>query len=256
MSDVFFKRMLAMKSPKQGSVWVRLPPAIEDAIRRWQSMFVQAIPIAKINHDLRIAVIAGIPDLNECVDHIAKVASYTTPMRAVAMRFDTKRINELQTALVITVDCPDLQELHRSIAADVTYAIEPLMYAPCIVVATFENITIDDHVLNDLKASGIIGVDWIINELKVGTSLEERDCPFYGHAPMRFGATTPDTSLFGKANGMSTLDMESGGALIDTEYSIDIDDDDDDDDDDEDDEDDDAWMSRALGLSDTLDGGY
>jgi hypothetical protein len=73
---------------------------------------------------------------------------------------------------------------------------------------------------------------------------------------MRFGATTPDTALFGKANGMSTLDMESGGALIDTEYSIDIDDDDDDDDDDEDDEDDDAWMNRALGLSDTLDGGY
>jgi hypothetical protein len=41
---------------------------------------------------------------------------------------------------------------------------------------------------------------------------------------------------------------------MDTEFSIDIEDDDDDEEDEEEDED--AWMSRAIDLSETLDGGY
>jgi hypothetical protein len=255
MADIFFRRMVATLNPSDACVWVPLPDKIIDAIRRWQAMLEQAIPIAKLNDDLKISMIEGLYSPSEAIGPILSAAANSPPMLATAMRFEERRVDQNRTDLVITVECPDLCDLHQRITGCVAYPVGVGVFTPCIHIASFENAMIDFAVFNELKAAGVIGVNWIIEFINAGTPHGYKPCIFYGHAPMRFVATTSETALFGKAAGMSTLDMESGGGLVDTEFSIDIADEEDEDNEEED-KDDDAWMNRAIELSETLDGEY
>jgi hypothetical protein len=250
----FFQRMLSTTNPSEDCIWVPLPDHVQAVIRRWQLMLVQAVPVAKLNGNLCIGMMQGLFNFEKDLAAIIRTASSATPMPAMLTTLEARRINELETALAIRVDCPELCDLHERMTGVVSYPIDISgSYAPCVEIARFENPMLDIQVVDELEAAGIKGCKWIIDEIHAGTAVSFHPCACLGHAPLRFSVPDVGRGMFGKANGMSTLDMESGGLLMNPEFSIDIDDDDDEE---EDDEPDDAWMTRALDLSESLDSEY
>lgn len=251
--DIFFKRMHDTMNPGEDAVWCPVPKSVQSAIKRWQTVLVDAVPVAKLSRKLSIVMMTGLFRFERDLPAIINAASRATPMSAMLTNLQIRRVNELETALVIQVDCPELCDLHAQIAGVVAYPVDVSgPYRPCIEIARFENMIVQSiEGLENIQASGITNAKWIIDEILAGTEKSHCECALLGHSPLTFSVDGVGDSVFGKAAGMSTLDMASGGGLMNTEFSIDIEDDDD-----EEDESDEGWMARALDLADVLEGEY
>lgn len=252
--DRYFQRMLRTMIPGDDCIWVQVPSDVQSAIRRWQEILVSAVPAAKLNGNLCIGMMDKLLAFDRDLAAIIRTSANTTPMQAMLTTLETRRVNERESSLVICVDCPELIDLWDRLTGVVAFPVDISgKYSPCIEIARFENLMIDLEGLDQIEARGVKGCKWIIDEIQAGTPDSFAQCALLGHSPMRFTLAEPTDSCFKKSSGMSTLDMESGGLLLGGEFSIDIDDNNDDEDDEESD---DAWMLRALDLSESLDGEY
>lgn len=243
----FTKRVQQIRMPSDDCIWICIPEHVEQAIQRWQTMFEQVVPIARINGKLCIGVILGLFNFERDLQAISRAAARTSPMQAMLTNLEWRRVHPAESALVVNVDCPELLELHKDLTGVAAYPVQLEGFSPAI-----ELIRVDSaiNLPSDLEAFGITGCSWTIDHIIAGNDHSHIECALLGHTPMRLTVDGIGDSIFGKsALGMSTMDMESGGVLVDTEYSIDIDDEDED----EDEDDDSKWLTRAKDLADNLD---
>lgn len=250
--SIFFKRMHDTMNPSEDAIWCPIPDEVQAAIKRWQQMLVSAVPVAKLNGNLVIGMMAGLFNFDRDLPKIINTASHATPAQAMLLRLESRRINEITTSLVITVDCPELKELHDRLQGVVAYPVDAMgPYIACIEIARFDNMVNDLEGLQDIEAHGLTRVKWIISEIYAGTEHSYCECGLLGHVPMKLGVESIGSTIFEKAAGMSTMDMASGGALLGgNDFSIDVEDDEDEDDE----ESEDGWMARALEFTDSLEG--
>lgn len=241
------------------SIWIQIPSILQHRIIQWRSLLEAAVPVLKSEDDLSIKVLSGLSRFPHDLKAIVSEASRTTPLQAMLTHLKIVRLNEQQSAIVIGVDCPELKELHGRLTGRVTCPIDLTQSAwePVIQLATFENAYATElGGITELEAMGIAGEKFIIDGLIAGMPHSNLECAFLGHAPLIMsGYCESDRGEGGeplalKAAGMSTLTGESGGYL--TQAVIDIPEDETEE---PDDEDDDGWMSRAMGLTEFLDGG-
>jgi len=243
----FTKRVQQIRMPSDDCIWICIPEHVEQAIERWQAMFEEAVPVARINGKLCIGVILGLFNFERDLQSISRVAAQTTPMQAMLTCLEWRSVNPAVKSLVINVVCPELLDLHTNLTGVVSYPVQLEGFSPAIELLRVDS-TLD--LPCDFEAFGMTGCKWIIDHIVAGNENSHIECALLGHTPMRMTVDGIGDSIFGKsAAGMSTLDMESGAGLIDTEYSIDIDDDDEEDDDD----DDNQWLARAMEMTETLD---
>lgn len=251
--SIFFKRMHDTMNPGEDSIWCPIPEFVRSAIERWQQMLVSAVPVAKLNEKLQIVMMTGLYEFERDLASIINAASRATPAQAMLMKLEARIVNELETALVVTVLCQELIDLHEQLRSVVSYPVDIRgSFSPCVEIARFENLTGSVEGLTEIEAHGITGVQWLVSEIHAGTDLSFCKCGLLGHSPITFSADSVGDKIFEKAAGMSTMDMASGGVLLGVnEFSIDIDDEDEDDEEDED-----GWMARALAFTENLEGEY
>jgi len=237
--------------PTDDCIWAPVPDVIANRIQQWRTMLVAAVPVLKPTDHIDIDMIEGLFDLPSDLRDIINAASRMTPVQAMLKNgLQIKRINEIESAIVLMVDCPELQDFRERLSDQVGYPLDTTTakWEPCIEVARFENAIADVFAVQQLEAYGIAGEKFIIDHVHVGTKQSNVECSFLGHSPLMFSDGEPIDKTTIKAAGMSTLDGESGGFLM---GQIVVQEDEDDDD-----EDDDIWMNRALSMSDMLDGEY
>lgn len=254
--DKFFKRMQQTRTPSEDSIWIALPDEIRLRLADWRTMLVSAVPVLKLKSSLKINLIDGLFAFQEDLRTVMNWATRTTPMQAMLTHLKVVRLNQNESALVIGVDCPELQDLRRNLSDTVAHSINTLSarWEPTIEIASFDVSITDLFEVEQLQAFGIAGEKFIIDHLHAGLPDSSIECAFLGHSPLQFtDGTTPSPyeAVTVKASGMSTVSGEAGGFLAGGTLAVDIEEDEDDDD-----EDDDAWMNRARGLSEFLDSGY
>lgn len=239
------------KTMSDDSIWIQIPQTLQHRIIQWQSLLEAAVPVLKTEDDLSIKVLTGLSRFQQDLKAIVNEASRTTPLQAMLTHLKIVRLNAQQSAIVIGVDCPELKELHGRLTGRVTCPIDLTQSAwePVIQLATFENAYATELAgVTELEAMGIAGEKFIIDGLIAGMPHSNLECAFLGHAPLIMSGCGEPLVL--KAAGMSTSTGESGGYL--TQAVIDIPEEEAEE---PDDEDDDGWMSRAMGLTEFLDGG-
>jgi 2'-5' RNA ligase len=168
-----------VKPPREW-IWADVPEEIQERLFQWQQLFLEAVPVADPVENLHITLFHELLNLPEDLRAIIATVANASPVRAMLAGLKAFRCGNDEVAIVVEVISHKLEELRHQLEGQIEHTPSMHVYSPHITIAYMpyvEGVQVEGMILH-----GIVGYEFDIDTLNVGTKESHHPCMMLSHA--------------------------------------------------------------------------